>query len=288
MKNRKTGSAPQCQWLPVSVRTKKEKKRAKCGRNAEGYLGKVAPSIVNNGRDQTGSRSIDQKVEPERGGCAELSVRLTSPKQPNLMGCNSPVYRPRAQVTGSEDPPAEVAQSSLKGSIPCQVSADQSASSRHAFAKEPSVEAMLLFLLKDIGKGFSISAKNQAENREACETLEKKLELLSLRTQALEATVGTMKEEIEVHKVDIQALKDSEQALQNKLEQLGNNSRRNNLRLLHVPEGVEGVNLKAFLVSLLKSALSLEESEEDIARTFRGYIETPSGKIKILASLRKS
>ncbi|XP_069077648.1 dynein axonemal heavy chain 11-like [Pleurodeles waltl] len=119
---------------------------------------------------------------------------------------------------------------------------------------------------KDIGKGFSISEKNQAEIREACEALERKLDLLSLRTQALEDTVGTMKEEIEVHKVDIQAFKDSEQALQSKLEQLENSSRRKNMRVLHVPEGAEGDDLKAFSVSLLKSVPSLEESEEEIAR----------------------
>ncbi|KAJ1142751.1 hypothetical protein NDU88_009064 [Pleurodeles waltl] len=146
---------------------------------------------------------------------------------------------------------------------------------------------MLLSLSKDIGKGFSISETNQLEIREACEALEKKLDLLSLKTQALEVTVGTMKEEIETNKVDIQALKDSEQALQNKLEQLENNSRRNNLRVLHVPEGAEGVDLKAFLVSLLKSALSLEESEEEIAPDIQRIHRDPFRKNPSISKPRK-
>ncbi|KAJ1120671.1 hypothetical protein NDU88_008833 [Pleurodeles waltl] len=156
---------------------------------------------------------------------------------------------PSLQAVSDEAPPAGcVVQRTLEGSTSCQDPVGQLDSSRCASGDNPSVETMLLSLSKEIGKGFSISEKNQAEIREACEALERKLDLLSLRTQDLEDTVEAIKDELEVHKVDIQALKDSEQALQSKLEQLENSSRRNNLRVLHVLEEMERDNLKAYLV----------------------------------------
>ncbi|KAJ1154744.1 hypothetical protein NDU88_007487 [Pleurodeles waltl] len=77
----------------------------------------------------------------------------------------------------------------------------------------------LPFRVKDIKKGFAISEINQGEIREACGALEKKLDLLVLRTQALEEAVGEMRVEISNHKKEIDLLKGNEQALQSKLEQ---------------------------------------------------------------------
>ncbi|KAJ1127667.1 hypothetical protein NDU88_006062 [Pleurodeles waltl] len=146
------------------------------------------------------------------------------------------------------------------------------------------IEAVLSNLSVDIKKGFAISETKQGERREACGALEKKLDLLVLRTQALEEAVGEMRVEISDHKKYIDLLKGNEQALQSKLERLENNSRRNNLRVLNVPEDVEGGNLKMFLSSLLKSALSLEESLEeivgDIQRIHRDPYKKRPGRLK--------
>ncbi|KAJ1174577.1 hypothetical protein NDU88_006397 [Pleurodeles waltl] len=95
---------------------------------------------------------------------------------------------------------------------------------------------------------------------------------------ALEDTDGAIKDELGAHKADIQALKDSELALQSKLEKLENSSGRNNLRVLHVPKGAEGDNLRAFLVSLMKSALLLEESEKEITRDIQRVHRDPFRK----------
>ncbi|KAJ1100576.1 hypothetical protein NDU88_005658 [Pleurodeles waltl] len=113
-----------------------------------------------------------------------------------------------------------------------------------------SVETMILS--QDIRKGFAISEKDQGERREACEALEKKLNLLTVRTQALEETVGAMKDELRMHKEEIEVLQGTKQDLQNKVEQLENSLRRNNLRVLNVPEGE---NLKGFVILLIKTAL---------------------------------
>ncbi|KAJ1217956.1 hypothetical protein NDU88_005543 [Pleurodeles waltl] len=83
---------------------------------------------------------------------------------------------------------------------------------------------------------------------------------------ALEEAMGGMKEELVQHKGEIETLKRSELALKNRVEQMENYSRRNNLKLLKVPEGTEGSDLKAFVVSLIKSAVDLEETEDEIGK----------------------
>ncbi|KAJ1199500.1 hypothetical protein NDU88_003334 [Pleurodeles waltl] len=110
------------------------------------------------------------------------------------------------------------------------------------------------------GRGFATSESNQGEKREVCATLEKKLDLLAVRAQALEESVGVIEEELQLCKEEIQAFKANEQDLQNKLELSENRLRRNNLRILNVPEGVEGTDLKSFMAALIKSAVSLYES----------------------------
>ncbi|KAJ1139187.1 hypothetical protein NDU88_005564 [Pleurodeles waltl] len=125
---------------------------------------------------------------------------------------------------------------------------------------------MILAISENMKKGFAISETSQGEIREPCEVLEKMFDLLTARTQALEATMGSMKEELRLHKEEIWVSKGNERELQIKLEQLENSSQRNNLRLLKVPEGVEWEDLKSFVVSLIKSAVMLEESKEEIER----------------------
>ncbi|KAJ1152639.1 hypothetical protein NDU88_005414 [Pleurodeles waltl] len=53
------------------------------------------------------------------------------------------------------------------------------------------------------GKGVATSETNQVETREACATPEKKFDLLTVRTQALEKSVEAIKEELRLHKEEI-------------------------------------------------------------------------------------
>ncbi|KAJ1082491.1 hypothetical protein NDU88_002656 [Pleurodeles waltl] len=132
---------------------------------------------------------------------------------------------------------------------------------------------MLVSLTENIKKEFLTSEANQAEIRSACESLEKKIDLLAFKTQALEESVETMREDLRKNKEEIQQLKGTERDLQEKLEYLENNSRRNNLRILNVPEGVEGSDLKKCIVSLIKKVIPLDETEaqviNDIQRVHR-------------------
>ncbi|KAJ1212481.1 hypothetical protein NDU88_000140 [Pleurodeles waltl] len=133
------------------------------------------------------------------------------------------------------------------------------------------LEALILSIYEDVKKGFANSEVNQGEIREVCAILERKIDCVMERTQALEEAMGGMKEELAQHKGEIDALKGSEQALKNRIEQLENYSRRNNLKLLKVPEGTEGNDLKAFVVSLIKSTVGLEETEEEIGKEIQGF-----------------
>ncbi|KAJ1087814.1 hypothetical protein NDU88_000977 [Pleurodeles waltl] len=123
---------------------------------------------------------------------------------------------------------------------------------------------MLVSLTENIKKGFLTSEANQAEIRLACESLEKKIDLLALRTQALEESVETMREDLRKNKEEIQQLKGTERDLQEKFEYFENNSRRNNLRILNVPEGVEGSDLKKYIASPIKKVIPLDETEAQI------------------------
>ncbi|KAJ1096294.1 hypothetical protein NDU88_001437 [Pleurodeles waltl] len=79
---------------------------------------------------------------------------------------------------------------------------------------------MILSLSNEIKTGFTVSEANQGEIRNAGEALEKKLDILTIRTQALKETVGVMKEELEKNKEEIPLLKGSDQEMQDKLKQL--------------------------------------------------------------------
>ncbi|KAJ1201526.1 hypothetical protein NDU88_005334 [Pleurodeles waltl] len=130
----------------------------------------------------------------------------------------------------------------------------------------PSMGAVILSISEDIKKGFASSQSNQGEIREACEALEKKFDSLMERIQTLEETVGGMKEELKHHKDEMRDLNEKEQGLQARIKQLENYSRRNNIKLLEVPEGAEGENLKSYVVSLIKFVCGLEESKEEIKK----------------------
>ncbi|KAJ1085065.1 hypothetical protein NDU88_005198 [Pleurodeles waltl] len=117
----------------------------------------------------------------------------------------------------------------------------------------------------EIKRGVSVSEANQASIKEMCEALESKFDLLAKKTQLLEDSMETLREEVVLIKQDLGKWKDSEQDLRDKLERIENTARRNNLRMLNITEGQEGDNIKMFCASLIKKSLQLEESEREIA-----------------------
>ncbi|KAJ1204985.1 hypothetical protein NDU88_000420 [Pleurodeles waltl] len=65
------------------------------------------------------------------------------------------------------------------------------------------LENMLLALTGNITKGFAVPEANQGQIRLACESLEKKFDLLVLRTQALEESMESVKGEVSKNKEKI-------------------------------------------------------------------------------------
>ncbi|KAJ1141950.1 hypothetical protein NDU88_008278 [Pleurodeles waltl] len=96
-----------------------------------------------------------------------------------------------------------------------------------------SIADMLKALSVELKGGFETSNANQAEIRALCEDLGKKIDDLAGRTAALEEEVA------EENKGQIRYLKEGEAGVMAKMESLENNQRRNNLRFLGVPEGLE-------------------------------------------------
>ncbi|KAJ1107980.1 hypothetical protein NDU88_005365 [Pleurodeles waltl] len=79
---------------------------------------------------------------------------------------------------------------------------------------------MIVKLTEEIKKGFSVSEANQVSIREACKILETKCDLLAKRTQVLEETNESLKEDVVLIKQDLRQSKISKQELQDKLERL--------------------------------------------------------------------
>ncbi|KAJ1163829.1 hypothetical protein NDU88_004281 [Pleurodeles waltl] len=142
-------------------------------------------------------------------------------------------------------------------------------------ARFSPMEEMITKLAEEIKKGFSVSEANQASIKEAGEILETKFDLLAKRTQFLEETVESLKEDVVQIKHDLQESRACEQDLQDKLERLENAARSNNLRSLNIPEGVEGNDIKSYFASLIKNTLQLEETEQDIAAAIQRIHRDP-------------
>ncbi|KAJ1090530.1 hypothetical protein NDU88_003662 [Pleurodeles waltl] len=143
------------------------------------------------------------------------------------------------------------------------------------------VQTLLISLTKEIRGKFEISETNQTRIREACEVLESKINLLSDRLGKLEAVVEAHEERVLAQSKDILQLKRGEKLLQDKLEVLENNMRRNNIRLLGVPEGLEGENIKSYVISLIREVLPSMVGinlEEDIQRVHRDPFKKNPGR----------
>ncbi|KAJ1116493.1 hypothetical protein NDU88_004703 [Pleurodeles waltl] len=207
----------------------------------------------------TSDSPMSEDKVTEGGSAPNSAVDLP----PNLPSDLHPSSQEANEVTGgifvAQETPHHLAGAETVGTAQMLESLPQSTS------LEPSSwKTMFVSLTESIKKGFLTSRANQAEIKFACESLEKKIDLLALQTQALEESVETMREDLRKNKEEIQQLKGMGRDLQEKLEYLENNSRRNNLRILNVPEGVEGSDLKRYIVSLIKKVIPLDETEDQI------------------------
>ncbi|KAJ1203851.1 hypothetical protein NDU88_007632 [Pleurodeles waltl] len=154
-------------------------------------------------------------------------------------------------------------------------------SSSGSVSRDMDVQALLISLTNEIRGKFEISETNQTRIREACEVLESKINLLTDRLGKLEAVVEAHEERVLAQSKDILQLKRGEKMLQDKLETLENNTRRNNIRLLGVPEGLEGEDIKGYVIALIKEVLPNIVGinlDEDIQRVHRDPFKKNPGR----------
>ncbi|KAJ1154356.1 hypothetical protein NDU88_007108 [Pleurodeles waltl] len=136
-----------------------------------------------------------------------------------------------------------------------------------------SIAGMIQDLAGEVRGGIETSNTNQKEIRGLCETFGQKLDDLAERTAAVEFEVSDLRRVTEENREAIHQVKLGEESLQVKLETMENRMRRNNLRLLRVPEEMEKRDLKSLVVHLIKQGTQIEEEEEvflkDIQRVHR-------------------
>ncbi|KAJ1082645.1 hypothetical protein NDU88_002810 [Pleurodeles waltl] len=102
-----------------------------------------------------------------------------------------------------------------------------------------SIAGMIQDLAGEVRGCFETSNTNQKEIRGLCETLGQKLDDLAEQKAALKFEVSDLRRVIEENREAIHQVKLGEESLQVKLETMENRMRRNNLRLLRVPEKLE-------------------------------------------------
>ncbi|KAJ1157124.1 hypothetical protein NDU88_009839 [Pleurodeles waltl] len=128
-------------------------------------------------------------------------------------------------------------------------------------SQEVPLEALLLSLTKEVRQGVLVSQANQKEIQDVCEGLANKLDILAQRTQVLETQVEELREISARKRQDTDKPKVKNKESLDKLESLEDNARRNNIRLMNVPEGMEGKNIKALEVDLLVQSGVWEDQE---------------------------
>ncbi|KAJ1099123.1 hypothetical protein NDU88_004227 [Pleurodeles waltl] len=139
-----------------------------------------------------------------------------------------------------------------KGAKPAREEEPQRRKNSEVCASHSTTE-MLRALSIELKGGFETLNANQLKIRHFCKDLSKKIDELAGQTAILEAEVGTLKITLEENKERIQNLKVREEEAMAKLESQENNQRRNNLRFMRVPEGLEGDDLKGLVVRLIKT-----------------------------------
>ncbi|KAJ1203713.1 hypothetical protein NDU88_007494 [Pleurodeles waltl] len=138
---------------------------------------------------------------------------------------------------------------------------------------------------EEVKQGFVVSQNNQKGIQDVCEALAVKMDILTQRTQIWEIQVTQLiNETVEKHTKDIDVLKITGKQNTERLEALENNARRNNIKIMNVPEGVEGDNIKMFVVGLLSQGGVWEGPEDflsqDIQRVHRDPFRRSPGATK--------
>ncbi|KAJ1120463.1 hypothetical protein NDU88_008628 [Pleurodeles waltl] len=206
-------------------------------------------------------------------------MKKTKGKIP-VLSVNLEIQNELAEETPSEESPLSRVEAQKENKVQDQMQATMIDEVAHTQKSSP-IEGMIAKLSEEIKKGFSVSEANQANIRKACEILELFFDLLAKRTQVLEDTVEVLRGDVESNKRELRQLKCFEQLLQEKLERLENVERRNNLRILNIPEGVEGDNIKTYIGSIIKSALQLDETDMDIVADIQRIHRDPLREIPL-------
>ncbi|KAJ1151304.1 hypothetical protein NDU88_004087 [Pleurodeles waltl] len=110
------------------------------------------------------------------------------------------------------------------------------------------------------------------------------MDTLAQRTQILENQVVQLNETVEKHANNIEALRITGNQNAEHLEVLENNARRSNIKIMNVPEGVEGDNIKMFVVGLLSQCGVWEGSEDLLSQDIQRVHRDPFRKSPIQLS----
>ncbi|KAJ1144661.1 hypothetical protein NDU88_010958 [Pleurodeles waltl] len=117
---------------------------------------------------------------------------------------------------------------------------------------QPSLESLLHSLSNEVRQAFLVSQTNQKGIQEVFEALATKMDILAQLTQILENQVVQLNETVEKHTSEIEVLTTMGNQNAERLKVLEKNARRNNIKIMNVPEGAAGDNIKMFVVGLLK------------------------------------
>ncbi|KAJ1120814.1 hypothetical protein NDU88_008963 [Pleurodeles waltl] len=139
-----------------------------------------------------------------------------------------------------------------------------------------SVTDMLKALAMELKDGFKHLNLIRRRLVLCVKILAKKLTIWQVGQLALEEEVGDLRATVEENKEQIRGLKSGEAGVLDKLESLENNQRRNNLRFLRVPEGLEGDDLKGFVVKLINQEIRFEDAGIDIAKEIQKVHSVPA------------
>ena len=91
--------------------------------------------------------------------------------------------------------------------------------------------------------------------------IESELTSLATRVNQAEQRISDMEDTLSPLSAGYKALESSTSVLAQRVEYLENYSRRNNLRLVNIPEGMEGTNIKSFATDLLKDILRIPDDQ---------------------------
>lgn len=143
------------------------------------------------------------------------------------------------------------------GASPIRV--EQNASLETLFAEVGKISATLHKVASDV----STIKETTAELKNAVNAMQERLTEVEGRVSDIEDTKQQLVSNSELHSKRINTLWD-------RVEDLENRSRRNNVRLLGLSEGIEGDNIKACINKILSEGLGLDvDSEFEIERAHR-------------------